>query len=97
MEYFSLTGKRISGIDSIFGEAGVCGGRYRNLLPRRRVSLFIHMRRSIMYCARGVTLSKNLTLCLAVSYSYFSSINKSYYKNNPEIFRFGVWPNCVIF
>jgi hypothetical protein len=44
-----------------------------------------------MCCAVGVVLSKNQALCPAASYSHFSSINKSYSKNNPDIS--GFW--CV--
>ncbi len=50
-----------------------------------------------MYSARGRVLCNSLTLCCAASYSYFSSINKSYNKNNPDISGFGVWSNCGIF
>ncbi len=50
-----------------------------------------------MYCAGSRVLSNSLTLCCAASYSYFSTINKSYNKNNPEISGCGVWPNCGIF
>jgi len=30
-----------------------------------------------MFCAGGIVLSKNSTLCLAVPYSYFSAINRT--------------------
>ncbi len=43
-----------------------------------------------MYRPSSRVLSKNLALCYAVSYSYFSSINNFYRENNPEISGFGV-------
>ena len=50
-----------------------------------------------MCCAGGGVLSKHLALCCGASYSYFSSINKPYNKNNPEISGFGVWPKKGFF
>jgi len=44
-----------------------------------------------MYCAGGIVLSKNLTLCLATSNSYLSSFNSSCIENIPEMS--GFW--CV--
>jgi len=44
-----------------------------------------------MCYAGGVAISEKMTLRFATSYSYFSSINKSYNKNNPDIS--GFW--CV--
>jgi len=45
-----------------------------------------------MCCAGDIVLSKNLTLCSAASYSYFSAINSSYNEKNPGKSGFGVWP-----
>jgi len=45
-----------------------------------------------MYCTSRRVLSKNLALCLATSYSYFSAINSSYNEKNHGKSGFGVWP-----
>jgi hypothetical protein len=44
-----------------------------------------------MYCAGGIVLSKNLTLCLATSNSYLSPFYSSCMENSPEMS--GIW--CV--
>jgi len=46
----------------------------------RKMGFFIRTYRGgvIMCCAGDMVLSKNLTLCSAVSYANFSAINSSY-------------------
>jgi len=43
----------------------------------------------VMYCAGGIVFRKNLTLCLAASYSSLSSFNSLCIDKNPE--KSGFW------
>ncbi len=37
-----------------------------------------------MYCAGNIVTSRNLTFCLAASYSYLSPVNQLYIENKAE-------------
>jgi len=51
---FSLTGKRIIGIDTIFGEACVCGGGYIDFCIHGDEFLFVHNTEELLCIAPAV-------------------------------------------